>query len=160
VDVKLHTLARAAFLAIALAAVAPAVWWLATLIPDSVGADSDPDYMLQPLNLATGVAPIVGIGSLILVAAGLAVLAHAIRSGTLRGGWIGVLAPLAACAAYTGAAYSVMTAPVIGANIGGGLAAIGALPFGIAMATVSAVLGRRLARDTHHDQPARTIHHR
>jgi hypothetical protein len=76
---------------------APAMWWIGTVLPTEVGSEDDPDYVWRPISLADRTRHV--------------------------------------------------TTPVIGANIGGGLALLGAGHFAIAMFAVAVVFVRRLRRE-------------
>jgi hypothetical protein len=120
------------------------MWWTAKLLPDEVGVESHPDYMVKPPSLSRGAELAIGAGAVVLAALGTGVLVLTVRRGALRRGWVGFIAPWAAMSAYAGVAYSVMTRPVSGANIGGGLALLAAAPVGLVMVTFSIISARRL----------------
>lgn len=102
---------------------APLTWWLTEQLPDEFeGRDTGfADYLWEPPDLSDGDRRTIAIGSAVAVAAGAFVLIEGLRSGTIRRRWVGVVVPLAALSTYAGLTYSVATAPVTGANIGGGL---------------------------------------
>lgn len=112
-------------------------------LPDEVPPGVDPDYMVEPVEVDTSVETVIGVVSLVLVAVGATVLVVGVRRGTLDRRWLGVLAALAAVAAYAGVTYAVVTSPVVGANIGGGLLVLAAVPFVVTMLVVAAVAARR-----------------
>lgn len=119
-------------------AVPVAAWWL---IGDqsSVPAGADPDYMVRPLGIAPGAERAAGLGSLLLAVVAMPVLAWATRRRLLDWRWWIVLVQLLAAGFTIAAGWRVMTAGVIGANIGGGLMFIFGGP------VVAALLGGALA---------------
>jgi hypothetical protein len=125
---------------------APAMWWIGTALPTEVSADRYADYMWKPIVLADRARHAIGICAVAIVMIAAIALAQAIRGNHLRPQWLGVLLPVAAVFAYAGAAYSVVTTPVSGANIGGGLALLAAGPFVVAMFSVAVIFTRRLRR--------------
>lgn len=129
----------------AIAAMAPLSWWVGGLPPDQVTAASDPDYMFHPVDLATGVEPAIGVVSLVIVAAVVRLLIVSARRGTRFDRWR-VFIPLAAISAYAGLTYRTVTMPVIGANIGGGLMILGAVPFTVALLTLAFIAERNVRR--------------
>jgi uncharacterized membrane protein YfcA len=139
---------RTVLVGLGLAATTPLSWWIGGLVPDEVRPQDNPDYMWHPIKLSSGVETAIGLGSMVIVGVAILRFYRAIRRHTLRREWFGVIAPLAAIAAYAGFAYRAATMPVIGANIGGGLMILGAGPFVVTMVAVSAIFARRLrARD-------------
>jgi hypothetical protein len=141
-----HRRAWQALIAAGILAVAPAVWGLAELAPDSVGPDAQPDYLVRPLGLSTAARTTITIGAASLAIGAAFALVRARRRQDVRSEWTGVLVPLAAVSGATGLVYSAVTEPVIGANIGGGLAMMAGIPFAVAMVTLAtwrAVRARR-----------------
>jgi len=104
----------------------------------------DPDYMIRPLK----VNPVleVGVGGTALVVAGASagVLAVGKHRYDLR--WWSVGGPLVAAGAICGGGWSVITAPVIGANIGGAMAVMFGTPVVVVLVVVAAVNGLRIRR--------------
>jgi len=133
-----------ATLASGVLAVAPLTWWFGGRLNQDVG--SDPDYLWQPPALSAHAELGIGLVSLGVAATALSALLWAVRTGRLHPEVLRVLAPIAAISAYAGALYSVATAPVIGANIGGGMMLIAGPPFVLAMLRISATTARRQAR--------------
>jgi hypothetical protein len=125
-----------------------AVW---SWVGDQSSAGTDLDYMMRPPMLSSTQESIVLVASTLALVTGVVVLVAVQASGTARPP---LLALTAIAAAYTGAVglgYRIMTAGVIGANIGGGLVLLASVP-----ATAVAALGivlvlmdhRRAARET------------
>jgi len=141
---------RAGAIAVGVVAIAPATWRIAELLPTAVQDGPDADYAWGPPHITNGWAIAIGVVGLALATMGGVVAALAIRGDRIRRGWIGVLAPLVALAAYVGVGYSVLTTPVIGANIGGGLVLLGAIPAAIGLISATIFFARRLLRRTDH----------
>jgi hypothetical protein len=106
--------------ALALVLAAPvATWWLVG-DQSTVPVSMDPCYTVRPWPIGPAAARVAGIGS--LAVAGLAaVLGWATLRRLLDIRWWAVLVPLLAAGFIAGARWRVMTAGVIGANIGAGL---------------------------------------
>lgn len=106
--------------AVLVAAVPVAAWGLmgrqnATELPAS-----QLDYAYQPLGIPDGLDTVLGASALLMAGVGTALLVRASRSGALDKRWWGVLAPLIMAGLLVGTGWRVMTAGVIGANIGAG----------------------------------------
>ncbi|HEX2782751.1 MAG TPA: hypothetical protein VHN36_04140, partial [Ilumatobacteraceae bacterium] len=112
--------------------IAPAVWWIGGLIPSDVAAENA-DYLVHPLRLPPFVEPAIGLLAVLLAGFAARELHRRVRGGELRFEWWQVAAALAAISAFGGLTYRIVTAPVIGANIGGGILIIFALPFSVGM---------------------------
>ncbi|MFC9507822.1 hypothetical protein [Streptomyces sp. NPDC057002] len=89
---------------------------------------SELDYAYQPWDIGDGVAAVVGGLALVLAGAGAAVLVRAARSGALDRRWWGVLGPLMVVGLLAGVGWRILTAGVIGANIGAGMLIIFGTP--------------------------------
>ncbi|GGO48576.1 hypothetical protein GCM10012287_23870 [Streptomyces daqingensis] len=79
------------------------------------------DRAVQPPDVPAGVETALGLGALLLAALSAALLVRASRSGSFDRRWWQVLAPLVAAGVLAGAGWQVVTAGVIGANIGAGM---------------------------------------
>ena len=136
----------AALVALGVVAVGPAAWW----VVDGLGglgaqvAPEDADYAWQPLAISAAVARTVGIVACLLVVAALFVLVAQTRSHRWRAAWWQVAAALAVLFGYAGMLVAVATEPVIGANIGFGLMALGAAPVALGVLVWLVVAARRL----------------
>jgi hypothetical protein len=131
-----------------------AVW---SWVGDQSSAGTDLDYMMRPPMLSSTQESIVLVASTLALVTGVVVLVAVQASGTARPP---LLALTAIAAAYTGAVglgYRIMTAGVIGANIGGGLVLLASVPATAGgRAPAAAALGivlvlmdhRRAARET------------
>jgi hypothetical protein len=97
-----------------------ATWWL---IGDrsTVPASADPDYAFRPFDVGPAVERTAGTGATVLAAITLLVLVWATRSHHLDSRWWKVFLALLAAGIIAGFGWRVMTAGVIGANIGAGL---------------------------------------
>lgn len=80
------------------------------------------DYAFRPWDMPHGLDTVLGAVSLLLAGAAAALLVRDTRRGRLDRRWWGVLAPLVVAGLLVGVGWRVMTAGVIGANIGAGLA--------------------------------------
>jgi hypothetical protein len=98
-------------------AVPVATWWLVgdlSTVPVSVGRD----YAFQPWPIGLAVARVAGAGSLVIGTVAVVVLGRAAARRVLDIRWWAVLVPLAVAGFIAGAGWRVMTAGVIGTNIG------------------------------------------
>jgi hypothetical protein len=80
------------------------------------------DYAFRPWDLPNGLDTALGAVALLLAGVGAALLVRDTRRGSLDRRWWGVLAPLIVAGLLVGVGWRVLTAGVIGANIGAGLA--------------------------------------
>lgn len=128
-----------------------AAWWLVGLNHESEGgrghvppggADQY-DYMVQPPPLNATVEWTVGAGALVALVIAAAVLITALRSGQFDRRWLSPIVSTCAAGCIVGAAARIVTAPVIGANIGGGISILFGTP------VVAALLVWSLARSVH-----------
>ncbi|MFG2289491.1 hypothetical protein ACGFOU_25900 [Streptomyces sp. NPDC048595] len=114
---KPHTAAS-----VVLVAAVPVATWGLIGRQDAPGySPSELDHAVQPLPLAESLETSLGVICLVLAVVSGALLAYASRSDTFdRGRWM-VLLPLLVAGLIVGAGWRVLTAGVIGANIGAGL---------------------------------------
>jgi hypothetical protein len=108
--------AAAAALGLVLA-VPVATWWLVgdlSTVPVSAGRD----YAFRPWPIGPVVARAAGAGSLVVGAVAVVVLGWAAARRVIDIRWWAVLLPLAVAGFIAGAGWRVLTAGVIGANIG------------------------------------------
>ena len=103
------------------AAVPAAVWGLMGQQNTEGFAESELEYAVRPWNISDGVAAGIGVVGLLLAAVATAALVRASRRGLLDRRWWSVLGPLTVAGVIVGAGWRVMTAGVLGANIGAGL---------------------------------------
>ncbi|WP_435283001.1 hypothetical protein [Streptomyces koelreuteriae] len=85
---------------------------------------SELDYAYQPWGIGDGVAAVVGGLALVLAGVGAAVLMR----GAMDRRWWGVLGPLVVVGLMVGVGWRVLTAGVVGANIGAGMLIIFGTP--------------------------------
>ncbi|MDQ6696261.1 MAG: hypothetical protein M3Z46_02230 [Actinomycetota bacterium] len=98
-----------------------AVWWIIGDQTDSSIAGDSPDHMLEPLPLSGNVELGVGVAAVaVVVACSVVLVVRAHRQAWDRL-WLGPLAAAASAAVITGYGCRVVTAGVIGANIGAGM---------------------------------------
>ena len=128
------TFSRTLIIGAGIVSLAPAVWWISGLIPSDVTADTA-DYLVHPLRLPFLVEPAIGLLCVLLTGRAARELHRGVRDGEFRSEWWQVAAALGAIAAFGGFTYRIVTAPVIGANIGGGALILFALPLSVGMLT-------------------------
>ena len=87
----------------------------------SYEGSTDLDYMYEPLRLTTGQRVAIGVTVAVVGLAASVLTALAYRRRLVTRADLRVVLPLLLAGAYCGAAWRMMTAGVIGANIGGGL---------------------------------------
>jgi hypothetical protein len=127
---------RTPFLAlVTIAVVSPVVtWWL-------VGDQSEPDrpggldYLFRPLPLSRSQQDVIVTTAVALVATALATVLVALRRQRIRLVETRFVVPLVLVGAYCGLCWRVVTAGVIGANIGGGLGLL-SLPLVLVVGTL------------------------
>ena len=124
------TLIPAVVVATGAMAAGPAVWWIGDRLNTIGEQTSDPDYLIEPLQIYSMTTDIVGVSSIILALLGAVTLYAMVRAGRWPLAAAGLATTAAAATSYAGVTYSVATAPVIGANIGAGLLIIAAAPVG------------------------------
>jgi hypothetical protein len=99
-------------------AVPVATWWavgdLSTDLPD-------PDYQIRPVAIGDTTEQVAGVSAAVLAVAAVVALIHAGRAGRFDRRWWPVLVELTVAGTLCGAGWRVLTAGVIGANIGAGL---------------------------------------
>lgn len=95
-----------------------ATWWavgdLSTDLPD-------PDYQIRPVAIGHTTEQVAGVTAAVLAVAAVVALIHAGRAGRFDRRWWPVLVELMVAGTLCGAGWRVLTAGVIGANIGAGL---------------------------------------
>ena len=102
-----------------------ATWWLVG--DQSVQSQTDLDYVVR-LNVDPGVERLAGIAGLVLLAASVVTLLLASRNRGLDRRWVWVVGPLVVAGVIVGAGLRIVTAGVIGANIGAGFAVVFGAP--------------------------------
>ena len=113
-----------------------AVWWL---IGDISTTTDNPDYILEPVGLSDTQEAVIGWTSTLVLLGGVVALMLPGPRAELRRRDLWVAVPLALLGVYMGAAYRVVTAGAIGANIGGGLMVVLGILVVPATLTISAV---------------------
>ncbi len=122
-------------------ATAPFTWWVLGMMTHFSDAAS-PDYLVQPLDMSEGTELLIGLSAMVLASAGGFLIAWSIRSHRWSIRWAGVLGPVFAAFGYAGATYRVITAPVTGANIGGGILILAAGPVALVLLGLLIVFAR------------------
>ncbi|MGH3679941.1 MAG: hypothetical protein ACRDT2_06755 [Natronosporangium sp.] len=97
-----------------------AIWWLVGDQSENA-ATEELDYAVGPVVVDPAVERLVGIGSVLLLAAAVVVLVGASVWRWLDPRWWAVILPVVVAGMVAGFALRVLTAGVIGANIGAGL---------------------------------------
>ncbi len=95
----------------------------------SYRGDPNPDYMFRPLPLTGGQELAITAAALTISAAAIVFSTVAYRRRLLGTADLRVALPVVLAGAYSGIAWRMMTAAVIGANIGGGMALMFAVIF-------------------------------
>jgi hypothetical protein len=116
-------------------------WWLVG-DQSTVAVSAGRDYAFTPWGISPVAAQAAGIGSLGLAMAAMLVLGWAARRHLFDARWWLVLISLLAAGVIAGAGWRVMTAGVIGANIGAGMVIMIGGPL-FATLLVSALAGAR-----------------
>ncbi len=116
-----------------------ATWWLVGDL-STVPASADPDFAFRPFDIGPAAERAAGVGSVLLAAVTLAILVWFTVRQVFDARWWSVLVPLLAAGFIAGAGWRVMTAGVIGANIGAGFVILFGSP------AVAALLAWALAR--------------
>ena len=106
---------------------------------------ADLDHAFQPLAVPAGLDTVLGLIALPLTAAAGAVLVRAHRQRWLDARWWEVLVPLVVAGLLVGAGWRVMTAGVVGGNIGAGFVVALGGPLLVALLLWSLVRGLWLA---------------
>ncbi|TJZ55712.1 hypothetical protein FCH28_10370 [Streptomyces piniterrae] len=107
--------------AVLAAAVPVATWGLLGRHDHQGVPPSELDHAVEPLDIPAGLEAAIGVVALLLVGACTALLVRASRRGTFDRRWWQVLGPLLVAGLVIGSGWRVLTAGVVGANIGAGL---------------------------------------
>ena len=118
--------------AVTVVAAAPFAVW--SWVGDQSRAGTDLDYIRHPPTLSTTQEWVLFVASTLAVILGVVVLVKARAKGATRPPILAVTAIVASYAGAVGFGYRIVTAGVIGANIGGGLLLLAAPPVTIATA--------------------------
>lgn len=127
-------------------------WWLVgplATAPVSVGLD----YAFRPWPISPAAARAAGIASAAVAVLSAVVMAWATARRLLDARWWAVLVPLLAAGFIAGAGWRVMTAGVIGSNIGAGFVIILGGPLVLALLAWALGYSVHLARRGRHRAP-------
>ncbi len=102
------------------------VWWI---VGDQSSTTLNPDYIVKPPTISTTSELAPGLVSTVLLVASLTVLVIATRRRQLDPRWWSIVLMLMGSGAIVGLAVRVVTAGVVGANIGGGIVILFGGPF-------------------------------
>ncbi|WP_306209805.1 hypothetical protein [Actinoplanes sp. RD1] len=119
-------------------------WWIGP--QGSVPPGTRADYAVQPPQIAPGVEAAAGVFGLLLAVATVAVLGWATVTRRISARWWLVVPAVAAAGWTIGLIGRTVTAAVIGANIGAGLAVLVLGPLAVALLLWSAVWAAILVR--------------
>lgn len=107
---------------------------VASLVGDlSETNDPRPDYVIRPPEIPIALGLTLAALSVLLVIVSTAVIVSSWRWERPQPGWLSVLLPVLAVGAIVGLAWRVLTAAVIGANIGAGLMVLLGTPVVVAL---------------------------
>lgn len=137
--------------AVVLVLVSPATaWWMTGPVannevgPAAVSNPDDYDYMVRGPEISPWVENVVGGTALVLVVLAVLGLAAEARRGRWDGRWWMPAGAAVAAGVIVGLTARVVTAPVIGANIGGGMMILFGLPLAFGLLVGSAVWSVRI----------------
>ena len=124
-----------------------ATWWVVGDQSYKLGAQeryADLDYAFKPLALSAATERAVGVAALVVVVASVVLLIVHARRGEWDHRWVRPLGAAAAAGVIVGCGWRVMTAGVIGANIGAGLAVLLGGPLVVALLVVAVAISTRV----------------
>ncbi|MHC0431712.1 hypothetical protein ACX6XY_16245 [Streptomyces sp. O3] len=133
-----------------IAAATVGTWWL---IGQQTLDVADPDYAVRPWNIPDDVEKALGAGAMLTLAVTVPLFVEWTRIRRLEPAWWSVLGPLLAVGAVAALGQRVMTAEVIGANIGAGLVVLFGAPVAALVTVLSLGRAAQLARRS---RPPRT----
>lgn len=135
--------------ALAVVASTPVVAWaLVGDVRTASAREPDPDYFVRPLDLPTPVPALVVGAAIVVLVIGISALVWMTRRGAVRPrAWV-ALGLAVVAGALLGLSARVMTAAVIGANVGAGLAVLGIVLLVIPLYVASLVIGTSCATAT------------
>jgi hypothetical protein len=107
--------------AIAYSLAVPVVTWWLVGDQSTVPLSARPDYVIRPFRISPALERALGLMSVLVFSAAVAVLTRASLRHGLDLRWWSVLGPLLPAGVLLGFGWRVLTAGVIGANIGAGL---------------------------------------
>lgn len=128
-----------------MAVATPVVTWWGVGDLSVRGFGTDLDHAVRPPHWSAAAQTAAGVTALVLLVAGLAVLGVGARRRWFLGQWCLVVALLMAAGALTGWSGRVVTAGVIGANIGVGIAVFFCAPIVLGLILTALVLAIVLA---------------
>src|SRR5215475_11959212 len=122
-----------------------AAWWLIGDL-STVPLSADPDYTIRPPHIDPSLARDVGIVSVVLFLAAIAFALYATRRRWLGGEWWAVIGPLLLVGVIAAFGERLVTAGVIGANIGAGFVMLLGVPVVVAAIAWAVTWSVRLRR--------------
>mgnify|MGYP007089165819 CR=1 FL=1 len=137
--------------AVVLVLVSPVTaWWMTGPVANNevgsaaVSNPDDYDYMVRGPEISDGIENLVGGASLVLLVLAVLGLAIEARRGRWDGPWWLPVGAAVAAGVIVGLTARVVTAPVIGANIGGGMMILFGLPLAFGLLVGSAMWSVRI----------------
>ena len=137
--------------AVLVVAMPVAVWWL---VGDLSTETADPDHFLRPVDVGDTAEAVVGVAAVVLVTASVVAMVVAGRRGRVDRRWWRVLVELVLAGGLCGVGSRVLTAGVIGANIGAGFVMVFIAPI-VAALLSWALLDWLSLRESRARQPPR-----
>lgn len=140
--------------AVLIVAVPMATWWLVGPNPgNEIGSDptlrpDDYDYLFHPPTIDAGLERVVGVMAVVAVVVSLGSLAVAVRRRRIDRRWRGPIVAACVVGVIVGLAERVMTAAVVGANIGGGFFLLFGTPTVLVLLGASVIGSLRIQRTT------------
>ncbi|MFI1989312.1 hypothetical protein [Actinoplanes sp. NPDC020271] len=128
-----------------------AAWWgIGDMTdPDLLRQGIEPDYGYEPITFGATGDRLIGIVACVVAVAAAVLLLGATVTRRLRAAWWFVLVPLVVTGLLAALVQRVLTAGVIGGNIGGGLLAMAATPIMLALVATAVAVASRLSRPRH-----------
>jgi hypothetical protein len=102
---------------------------VAALVGQQGGGTVNNDYLMRPLELSHSLAVLLVVGSVAILAVALLLIAGLVLRGRATGLWLVAAAISVGLGGALGWAYRIVTAGVIGANLGAGLLLLFGGPF-------------------------------
>jgi hypothetical protein len=99
----------------------PVVTWWVVGDQTTTSPGTELDYLVRPVELDPAALRLVGIGSVLTFTGAALLLVWASRRRRFDPRWWSAIVPMVVAGAVVGAGWRVMTAGVVGANIGAGL---------------------------------------
>ena len=122
--------------AVVLILATPVATW--SLVGDLSEPVADPDYLIRPVDLPRGLEILLLAASVAATLGATAYLVYQRRTRRMDRKWVPPIVLLAVAGVVVGSGWRVLTAGVIGANIGGGMVILFGGPFVLALVVAAA----------------------